>query len=149
MDHVAIMKKSWGLTAKILTGEKTIESRWYFNRRTPWGKIRQGDSVYFKDSGESVRLKAKVSRVDRFSDLTPDRVWAILKKYGAADGLKRGELPKYFELFKNKRYCLLIHLANPQAVAPFDINKAGFGAMAAWLTVADIRAIKVLDGRRS
>ena len=27
MDHVAIMKKSLGLTRKILSGEKTIESR--------------------------------------------------------------------------------------------------------------------------
>lgn len=25
MDHVAIMKKSWGLTGKILSGEKKIE----------------------------------------------------------------------------------------------------------------------------
>lgn len=33
MEHVAIMKKSWGLTRKILSGEKTIESRWYRFRR--------------------------------------------------------------------------------------------------------------------
>ncbi len=25
MEHIAIMKKSWGLTEKILTGEKTVD----------------------------------------------------------------------------------------------------------------------------
>jgi len=37
--HVAIMRKGWGLTGKILTGEKTIESRWYMNRYRPWGAM--------------------------------------------------------------------------------------------------------------
>ena len=29
MEHVAIMKKSWGLIEKILSEEKTAESHWY------------------------------------------------------------------------------------------------------------------------
>jgi len=29
MEHVAIMRKAWGLTDKILSGQKKIESRWY------------------------------------------------------------------------------------------------------------------------
>jgi len=48
MNHIAIMRKSWGLAEKILTGEKTIESRWYETRRAPWGKIKKGDIVYLK-----------------------------------------------------------------------------------------------------
>ena len=74
MDHVAIMRKSWGLTQKILTGEKKIESRWYKFKRAPWNQIRSGDTIYFKDSGEPVRIRAKVSKVLQFSDLTPARV---------------------------------------------------------------------------
>jgi len=31
MQHIAIMKKSWRLTEKILAGEKTLETRWYKN----------------------------------------------------------------------------------------------------------------------
>ena len=48
MEHVAIMKKSWGLTEKILTGAKKIESRWYKNKHTPWNRIKSGEIVYFK-----------------------------------------------------------------------------------------------------
>jgi len=42
MDHVAIMKRSWGLIPKILSGEKTIESRWYKKRIPPWNRISKG-----------------------------------------------------------------------------------------------------------
>ena len=73
MEHVAIMKKSWGLIGKIISGEKKIESRWYKSRRSPWGKIKQGDEVYFKDSGEPVSIKAKVAKVISFADLTPKK----------------------------------------------------------------------------
>ena len=38
MDHVAIMKKSWGLIPKILDGRKKIESRWGIHKCSPWGK---------------------------------------------------------------------------------------------------------------
>ena len=48
MDHVAIMKKSWGLTEKIISGEKKIESRWYKFRHSPWGKIKKGDNLFVR-----------------------------------------------------------------------------------------------------
>jgi len=142
--HIAIMRKSWGLTQKILTGEKTIETRWYMNRHKPWGVINQGDTVYFKDSGEPVRLKATVSKVVQFKNLTPQKVATILKYYAQADGLEvdKKDIKPYFEMFKNKRYCLLVFLKDPQAVEPFEIDKSGFGAMAAWITVDRINLIR-------
>ena len=36
MEHLAIMKKEWKLTEKIITGEKRIESRWYKDKYPPW-----------------------------------------------------------------------------------------------------------------
>lgn len=143
MDHVAIMKKSWGLTPKILSGEKKIESRWYKFKRPPWNEIKTGDTVYFKDSGEPVTLKARVSMVLRFPDLTPKKVKEILEKYGRADGLARKDIPKYYRLFRDKKYCLLIFLTKPVRVKPFNINKKGFGAMAAWISVESINRIKI------
>ncbi len=41
MDHVAVMKKSWGLVPKILAGEKICESRWYKSKRPPWDIIKK------------------------------------------------------------------------------------------------------------
>lgn len=143
MHHVAIMKKSWELLPKILSGQKTIESRWYQTKHLPWDKIKIGDAVYFKDSSDPVTLKAQVSQVLQFSHLNPSKIRQILNKYGHADGITPDNFDFYFNLFKNRRYCLLIFLQNPQLVTPFNINKKGFGAMSAWLTVDNINQIKL------
>lgn len=113
MEHLAIMRKSWGLLPKILSGEKVIESRWYKNKYSSWGKINKEDIVYFKNSGELVSVKATVSDVLAFSDLTPKKVSDILNDYGQKDGIARSDLDKYYEMFRDKNYCLLIFLKNP------------------------------------
>ncbi|MDD5145090.1 MAG: hypothetical protein PHW72_03130 [Candidatus Pacebacteria bacterium] len=139
MEHVAIMRKSWGLLPKILKGEKKIESRWYKNKSVPWNKIKEGEIVYFKNSGEPVTLKTEVSKVLQFSDLNPNKVREILEKYGQKDGLGIDQLGNYYQIFKNKKYCILIFLKNPQKIKPFGINKKGFGLMSAWITTRSIK----------
>ena len=138
------MRKSWGLTRKILTGEKTIESRWYKNRYKPWGKIETGDDLYFKDSGSPVTIKTTVGKVSQFDRLTPKKVKELLKRYAEADGLgiEKKEINKYFQMFKNKKYCLIIFLKEPKKIKPFNIDKTGFGAMASWLVVDSINKLK-------
>ena len=142
MEHIAIMKKSWGLTQKILTGQKKIESRWYKVKYAPWDKIKSGEVVYFKDSGEPVTVKTEVDKVIQFSDLIPEKVREILYQYGQADGLGIDNIPEFFEIFKDKKYCMLIFLKNPQRIVPFEINKTGFGAMSAWISVNNVNKIK-------
>jgi len=143
MDHVAIMKKSWGLTQKILSGQKKIESRWYKSKCALWGKIGKDDVVYFKNSGEPVSIKAEVEKVISFSDLTPGKVRQILNEYGSDDGIEKSKIKEFFELFKNKNYCLLIFLKNPRKIEPFEIDKTGFGMIPAWLIAENIDRIKV------
>jgi len=143
MEHIAIMRKSWGLTPKILTGKKKIESRWYKSKYPPWNKIKSGDTVYFKDSGDPVTVKTEVDRVLQFANLTPEKAKQILQKYATADGLGIRDIPKFYEMFKNKNYCIIIFLKNPEQIEqPFEIDKNGFGAMAAWLCVDDVSKIK-------
>lgn len=142
MEHIAIMRKSWGLTEKILDGGKTVESRWYSARRRPWGAAKEGDVVYFKNSGEPVRVRAEVCGVVQFAGLTPKKVREILDMYGAADGIARESLGEFFERFRNKKYCILLFLKNPRQVRPFAIYKTGFGTQSAWITVPDVLRIR-------
>lgn len=142
MNHVAIMRKSWGLTEKILSGDKKIESRWYSMRCKPWNCVEKGETIYFKNSSEPVRMRAEVKKVMQFSDLTPKRVKEILNKYGDDDGLEKEKIPEFFEKFKSKKYCMLIFLENPQEIKPFQIDKTGFGTMSAWIVVDDISKIR-------
>lgn len=131
--HVAIMRKEWRLTEKILSGEKIIESRWYLNRYPPWDKIAPGDTIYFKNSGEPVKIVATCKKVVQFFGLTPGRVKSLLDKYYKADGITKSELKNYYKKFKDKQYCVLVFLKDVKEVKPFEIDKSGFGAMAAWL----------------
>ncbi len=142
MQHIAIMQRSWGFTAAILDGTKTIESRWYNHRAVPWNRVAAGDTVYFKDSGRPVTVRAGVDRVEQLADLTPERVRQVLATYGTAIGIPAEQREHYYKLFKTKRYCILLHLIDPQPVEPFEIDKRGFGAMAAWITVPSVAEVK-------
>ena len=144
MHHVAIMNKSWNLIPKILSGEKSIESRWYQTRRTPWDTIKKGDTVFFKNAGEPVTAQAKISSVKQFEINGITKARELVKEYGKGICLVNnnpavwGKLPKY---------CILIFLQNPLVIQkPFHINKKGFGTGAAWITLEDIEKIKAFVG---
>lgn len=137
------MKKPWGLTPKILSGKKKIESRWYKSKYPPWNRIKQGEILYFKDSGEAVKIKACVQKVLQFEDLDPQKVKELLLEFGKADGLEVDDIPRFYKMFKDKRYCILVFIKNPQRIEPFEIDKSGFGAMAAWLCVENVEKIKL------
>lgn len=138
MQHLAIMRKSWGMTEKIFKGQKTIESRWYKNKYTPWGKIRTGEIIYFKDSGGPVLLKARNAKVTQIKDLTPSKIDKLLTIYREALGLSEENTETFYELTKDKRYGLLIYLTDIEPVAPFDIDKKGFGAMSSGVSSQSI-----------
>jgi len=142
MHHIAIMRKSWGLTKRILTGQKKIESRWYKTKLAPWGKIKPGDVVYFKDSGEHVTIKAGIRKVIQLPNLTKNRVRRLLDNYAEDDGIRKEDIPKFFKIFRNKKYCILIFLKNPVPVKPFGIDKSGFGAMTSWICIENVSRIK-------
>jgi hypothetical protein len=142
MDHVAIMNKSLGFLEKILKREKIIESRWYSSKRSPWDRISRGDTVYFKNSGEQVIAKSKVSKVLQFENLDPEKVKKILVEFGSSIGISEAEYLIFFNLFKDKKYCILIFLDNVQEMTHFQIDKKGFGMQSAWITIDNINQIK-------
>jgi ASC-1-like (ASCH) protein len=140
MDHIAILDKKRKLLDKIISKEKTIESRWYQTKRTPWNNIKEGDIIYFKDSGELISVKATVQKVLFFDDLNKDKVLSILQKYGKQICSSTLE---YHEYYVGKNYCILIFLENVEQLKPFDIDKTGFGNACAWITIKDINHIKI------
>ena len=145
-DHLAIMKKSWGLVPKILDGTKIAESRWYKSKITPWNRIHPGDDIYFKDSGEPVTARAKVSKVLQYEIKDNEHALEVMKKHAKKDlGLKTipNEITDYAS---DKNYAIFIFLENAHEIAPFKIDKTGYGLMSAWITVDDIDKIKKGNG---
>jgi len=142
MDHIAIMKKEWGLLEKILRGEKTVESRWYQAKRVPWGRIKPGDNIYFKNSGEPVSIKARVKKVRQFADLTKEKANQLLSQYAEADLGVSEIMPEIKEHVRDKRYAIFVFFDKVERIKPFQINKAGFGTMSAWLLADNVKKIK-------
>jgi len=139
MHHVAILDRKRKLLDKILSGEKTIESRWYKHRRAPWNAISKGDTIYFKDCGEPITAKAAVKNVLFFDNLDKDKVLMILHRYGRAICL---EILDYTPYYDGRNYCILLFLENVKKIKPFNIDKTGFGNANAWITVENIDKIK-------
>ncbi|TFB09116.1 hypothetical protein E3V08_01270 [Candidatus Atribacteria bacterium MT.SAG.1] len=142
MEHIAIMKKSWGLIKKVVTGEKTVESRWYKLRCAPWDRIKSGDILYFKDSGEPITVKAKVTKVLQFDNLNPKKTERILARYGKADLGTNHIIPEIREYVSGKNYCIFVFFDNVEKIEPFNINKTGLGAMSAWISVNNVSWLK-------
>ena len=65
-----------------------------------------------------------------------------MEKYYEDDGIEEKNIPKFFELFKDKKYCMLIFLKNPEKIKPFEINKKGYGNMCSWICIDDIDEIR-------
>lgn len=140
MEHLAILDKKRKLLTKILTGEKTIESRWYKSKVAPWGNIHAGETIYFKESGDQVSVKAKISEVMQFY-LPQTNIPELLEKYHKEICFSR-PMSELVPWCKQRKYCILIRLKNVEPIEPFDINKKGFGLMAAWIMVDRIDQIK-------
>jgi|SRR3989344_7445778 len=105
---------------------KQIESRWLKNKSAPWGKVKAGDRIYFKEAGKQVTATAEVEKVMELTDMN-----RAVEMFGSD------------EWAKGKNYCVLIWLKNPRIIEPFGINKSGFGSAAAWLCVEDINKIRL------
>lgn len=138
MHHVAIMRKSWGLIPKIISGEKTIESRWYTTKRAPWDKIHTGDTVFFKNSGEPIQASARVRDVLQFSFDDIHAIEKVVHTYAREICLPNTEVRTWPAI---PRYGILIYLERPCVLEPFSITKKGFGGPTAWITVSDISSI--------
>lgn len=140
MDHIAILRKDWGLLLKILSGEKTIESRWYQTKKAPWNKVRTGDTIYFKNSGQKVEIKAEVEQVLQYEIKDVSNLRSIVDEYGDKICLVNRDIDSWSGKLK---YCILVFFKNVEKLEEtFDIDKTGFGISVAWLVVDDVSRIK-------
>ena len=141
MDHLAIMKNN-GFLEKIESGEKTIESRWYKSKKTPYDLVKKGDQIYFKKTGKDVTLTSKVSRVIQFDELNEKKIKEVLNTYGREIGIEKENVNNFFLSVKDKKYCVLMFLTSVKHINPFKINKKGYGNMSAWISIRDIKEIR-------
>lgn len=104
--HLAILREPY--LSRILTGAKTIESRFLRVRTAPYGCVAAGDILWLKRAGGPVVASAYAARVATFDDLTPARVAALIEQYAAELCLDDDRRHHAF----HSRYAVFIWLTN-------------------------------------
>ena len=128
MQHIAILKQPF--FDMVLSGEKTIESRWSMVKVAPYKKVSVGDKILLKETGKDVTAIANVKKV-QFYELTPEIVEDIRIKYGKQIGTDK------FEDWKStlqKKYCTLIWIDEVTPVAPIKVKRSNG---AGWIVLKD------------
>ncbi len=118
MEHIAILRQPF--YDMVLNGEKTIESRWSMNKIAPYKKVKVGDDILLKVTGEPVTARAKVKEVKYF-ELTPEIVEEIRVNYGKQIGTDKFE---DWESTRQKKFCTLIWLKDVKRIQPLSVPRS-------------------------
>jgi hypothetical protein len=114
-SHVAIVRP--GVALALLRGVKRIETRFYRQRRPPWGRISPGDLVHFKLSGGAFIGSTQVLFVKEVASLTPRAIARLRRTYGRAIHASAA----YWSGRRTARYGVLTGLgllsASPRSIA--------------------------------
>lgn len=117
--HLAIFK---GDAAKdILSGKKTIESRFSKAKIVPFGQVSPGDLVYIKPSGKDIIGQFRVKKVIFYDGLNPEDILKIRQEYGKLLAVEES----YWVDKKDARYGSLIFIGevDPFLTSPVKFNK--------------------------
>lgn len=128
-EHVAIVHP-WVALA-LLSGTKTIESRFSRDRRPPFGRVARGAEIYFRIAGGGYAVRASVKRVQCLDDLTPHRVSEI----EAAHRDQIGGDDAYWDAARHARCATLVHLGRCQAVSDGPTLDRQRGDRRAWFVL--------------
>lgn len=117
--HLAIFTK--GVGEKILSGEKTVESRFSTRKNPPFGLISSGDLVYIKPSGKDPIGQFRVQKVFFFDGLSENDLKDLQKRYGKEISAEES----YWEAKLNAKYGTLIFIGevDPFITSPVKFSK--------------------------
>jgi len=133
MVHVAIVGEKY--IRAILEGTKTIESRFSRSRHVPFGRVKEGERVYFKATGGPYGCTAVVEHVEYLEDLDPKEMRSVRRTFGARIGAE----PRYWASKTRSRYGTLIWLRNIEAteMGPVYAGMRGITVRSGWLTLPE------------
>ena len=104
--HLAIFKGNGG--ELILSGKKTVESRFSKRKSPPFNNISSGDLVYIKPTGKEIIGEFRVQKVIFFDGLEKKDIEEIKLKYGGNIVVE----PEYWKKNLDSKYGTLIFISS-------------------------------------
>lgn len=141
MEHIVYLDSVAGEYEKLKSGEKSMIIRGAAGRKIPYGRVFEGDTLFFiRNNGEGfISGKCKVNDVYNSSRLSPEENISLLESY--KDKLCLAEKQK--DRWKGKRYLVLVSVVEFEETEPFRIDKSAFRSMDDWLPVGAIDKYRI------
>ena len=133
--HLVILKRPY--LRAVLSGRKSIESRFMKTRCVPYEKVSAGDRLFFKESGGKVCATGMAGKVMNFKNLTGQRTMQLKRKLNRrilGDDL-------YWEQKADCRWGVLVWLKEVKAIEPIRINKKDWRG---WVVLTEHRDFGLL-----
>jgi hypothetical protein len=141
MDHVVYLDAKAKEMERLLAGIKTMIIRGAAGRKMPYGRVNNGDVLYFINNNAEgvIKARAVAKKVANSDKMTREESIALVE--GAQDKLQLNA--RQFKRWAGKRYIVLIEVEAVEALEPFAINKSDYGNMDDWLPVGQIDSVRV------
>jgi hypothetical protein len=141
MDHVVYLDANAQELDSLLSGQKTMIIRGATGRKMPYGRVNQGDILYFiNNNAEGLILaKARVESVFNSDKLAEAESIALVEKYQGKLQLSKKQQARW----GGKRYLVLIEVSEVKKVEPFQIDKSDYGNMDDWLPVEQVERVRL------
>ena len=140
MDHIVYLDYNAKELENLKSGEKTMIIRGAMGRKLPYGRIENGDILYFIENNGDGIIKAKGIAQNVFCSgkLTKEESVSLVDSYGDKLMLDSGLKKR----FRGKRYLVLITIKDFEEIEPFGFSKQEFTNMDDWLPVGEIESVK-------
>ena len=136
MDHLVFLDAKYNELDNLLLGIKTMIIRGAQSLRIPFGRVNEGDKLYFvnnKCEGE-IRARGTVSSVYCSGMLTVEESFETIIRH--QDKL---QLPdNQFEKIAGSRYLVLVGVENTEKITPIRIELNRLKELGDWYTVDKI-----------
>ena len=139
MDHVVYLDKKSKEFEYLKQKEKDIILRGATGRKLPYGRVNEGDVLYFtvNDGSQLISSKAIVKSTtftEKLDQITSEAIVDELK-----DRIKLH--PSTLKRFRGKRYLVVIEIKDFELIESFEFDKSDFSNMDDWLLVEEIERI--------
>jgi len=136
MQHIAEVNRN--SIGKILSGKRVVEPIFLKKPESPYNHVKEDDVIYFKSVDGYAIAKAKVSKVEYYSGLEPEKAMEILEKY--KEEIKPDELMMAKDIYYP--YATLLWLDNVQEIKPFRVLTPPETTNPRWVSVEDITKLR-------
>lgn len=141
MDHVVYLDAKAGELEKLLSAEKSMIIRGAAGRKMPYGRVQEGDRLYFleNDGSGQVQARAAVASVLNSDKMDPETSTALVEDNQERLRLTSAQTKRW----AGKRYLVLIGIFELEELEPFQIDKRDYGNMDDWLAVGEIDRVRI------